>query len=76
MDDRVRLTGDGPFIIDGDGVVGSLANSPEQVKAERQRKKNLAARQAMLSVRLAAKAARARRKKAIEKASRKRNRGT
>jgi hypothetical protein len=57
-----------------DEAIGLMRATPEQVKANEALKKRLAARQAMLATRLAAKAARARRKKAIEKASRKRNR--
>lgn len=63
------------FIHNPDEAIGLMKATPEQVKAESARKKSLAARQAMLSVKLAAKAARNRRKKAIAKASRKRNRG-
>jgi hypothetical protein len=66
------------FIHDGAEPVGLMKTkfiSPEEQKIQDARKRKLERRQAIRSVELAAKAARARRKKAIEKASRKRNRG-
>jgi hypothetical protein len=66
------------YVHGGDEPVGLMKSkviSPEEQKLQDARKRKLERRQAILAVQAAAKAARSRRKKAIEKASRKRNRG-